>query len=77
MLIGRVERQQLVHWLTINNFAETHRGYGHVTVDELADALLGEFELFNLGMGASIDELQDVERRLSVCEMREMGYQQF
>lgn len=38
-------RDEVIAWLLDNGFAEEQSGYGHVSAEELADALLARFEL--------------------------------
>lgn len=38
-------RTHLTHWLLVNGFAEEKRGYGHVSAEDLADALINRFEI--------------------------------
>lgn len=35
----------LAEWLLVNGFAEEKRGYGHVSAEDLAEALLETFEI--------------------------------
>lgn len=36
---------ELADWLMDNGYAEDRRGYGHVTGDELAEALLAKYRI--------------------------------
>lgn len=38
-------RQYLTRWLLDNGYAEPRAGFGHVSAEQLADALLGNFTL--------------------------------
>lgn len=40
-----VRRELLAQWLLIHGFAEEERGYGHVSAEDLADALVDTFEI--------------------------------
>ncbi len=40
-----VDRYRLITWLLENGYAEPERGYGHVSAEELAEALLEEFHI--------------------------------
>jgi hypothetical protein len=44
-----LNRDELSAWLVNRGYAEQERGYGHVTGDDLADALLSEFFIRPLG----------------------------
>lgn len=35
-------RERLIEWLLSNGYAEPERGYGHVSAEALADALIEE-----------------------------------
>lgn len=39
--------EQLANWLTENGYAEDDPGFGHVCGEELAEALLNQFEIIN------------------------------
>ena len=36
-------REQLIRWLLDNGYAEEYEGYGHVSAERLADALLDQY----------------------------------
>lgn len=38
-------KDAIVRWLLASGYAEEERGYGHVSADELADALLENFDI--------------------------------
>lgn len=38
-------RERIIKWLLDNGYAEEQRGYGHVSAEDLADALLAEFHV--------------------------------
>lgn len=38
-------RDELIAWLLDEGYAEQRPGYGHVTAEDLADALLERFEI--------------------------------
>ena len=40
-----VKKHELVEWLLGNGYAEEESGYGHVSAEELAEALIDEFDL--------------------------------
>jgi hypothetical protein len=40
-----VRPELLAEWLLVNGFAEEKRGYGHVSAEDLAEALLETFEI--------------------------------
>ena len=40
-----VRLELLAEWLLVNGFAEEKRGYGHVSAEDLAEALLERYEI--------------------------------
>ncbi len=40
-----MNRNELIKWLLAEGMAEEQRGIGHVTADDLADALLERYEI--------------------------------
>lgn len=41
----QVHPNVLARWLVLNGYAEDVRGYGHVTGDDLAEALLAHYDI--------------------------------
>lgn len=44
--IEEVRHDLLSEWLLMGGYAEAERGYGHVSADDLATALLNTFEMY-------------------------------
>ena len=49
-----MDHDELAKWLLDRGFAEEKPGYGHVSAEELADALLSEFTIYRDFDGGSI-----------------------
>lgn len=45
--------EELAAWLLENGFAEERRGYGHVSAEELAEALTDAFVIYREGRSAT------------------------
>lgn len=43
--IRPAKKNEVVDWLLANGYAEEKPGYGHVSADELAQALIDEWDL--------------------------------